>query len=235
MKNVPLKSTALNSSKPELKQEMFQNLFVATTLSIHRKMPVVILRTNSNARVAVDSLHQLLALMPDHPVGVNLGGALRVQRNHLESAEVCFTDRKVLWAHIINVQNIVLVEIVFADITTTITWEDNTDIYTWKLKRRGFSLQVKIWNICGPLREWLTIRVQLIRVKGQSAVVFVIRNAIIVIVVVAGVTLAILVVVCLVGVGDVGAVVQVVLVTILVNVLVIVALVSYAIWVRVNL
>lgn len=84
-------------------------------------MPVVILRTNSNARVAVDSLHQLLALMPDHPVGVNLGGALRVQRNHLESAEVCFTDGKVLWAHIINVQNIVLVEIIFADITTTIT------------------------------------------------------------------------------------------------------------------
>lgn len=46
---------------------------------------------------------------------------------------------------------------------------------------------------------------------------------------VAGVTLAILVVVCLVGVGYVGAVVQVVLVTILINVLVVVALVSYTI------
>lgn len=46
---------------------------------------------------------------------------------------------------------------------------------------------------------------------------------------VAGVTLAILVVVCLVGVGYVGAVVQVVLVAVLVNVLVVVALVSYAI------
>lgn len=84
-------------------------------------MLVVILRTNSNARVAVNSLHQLLALMPDNPVGVNLGGALRVKRNHLESAEVCFTDGKVLWAHIINVQNIVLVEIIFADIPATIT------------------------------------------------------------------------------------------------------------------
>lgn len=46
---------------------------------------------------------------------------------------------------------------------------------------------------------------------------------------VAGIALAILVVVCLVGVGYVGAVVQVVLVTVLVNVLVVVALVSYAI------
>lgn len=46
---------------------------------------------------------------------------------------------------------------------------------------------------------------------------------------VAGVTLPILVVVCLVGVGYVGAVVQVVLVTILINVLVVVALVSYTI------
>ena len=80
-----------------------------------------VLRTNSNARIAVDSLHQLLALMPDHPVGVNLGGALGVQRNHLESAEVCFTDGKVLRAHIMDVQNIVLVKIVFAHVTTAIT------------------------------------------------------------------------------------------------------------------
>lgn len=46
---------------------------------------------------------------------------------------------------------------------------------------------------------------------------------------VAGITLAIFVVVCLVGIGYVGAVVQVVLVTILINVLVVVTLVSYAI------
>jgi len=43
---------------------------------------------------------------------------------------------------------------------------------------------------------------------------------------VACVTLAVLVVVCLVGIGYIGAVVQVVLVTVLVNVLVVVALVS---------
>lgn len=52
---------------------------------------------------------------------------------------------------------------------------------------------------------------------------------------VARVTLAILVVVYLVGVGYVGAVVQVVLVAVLVNVLVVVALVSDEIRVRVKL
>lgn len=46
---------------------------------------------------------------------------------------------------------------------------------------------------------------------------------------VTSITLSIFVVVSLVGVGYVGAVVQVVLVTILVNVLVVVALVSYTI------
>lgn len=72
----------------------------------------------------------------------------------------------------------------------------------------------------------LTIGVCLIGVMNQPAVVFVIWNAIVVIVMVAGVTLAILVMVRLVGVGYVGAVVQVVLVTVLINVLVVVALVS---------
>lgn len=46
---------------------------------------------------------------------------------------------------------------------------------------------------------------------------------------VTGVTLSILVVVSLVGVGYIGAVVQVVLVTVLINVLVVVALVSYTV------
>ena len=59
--------------------------------------------------------------MPDHPVGVNLGGTRGVQRNHLESAEVCFADVKVLRTHVIDVQNIVLIKIVFAHITTAIT------------------------------------------------------------------------------------------------------------------
>lgn len=46
---------------------------------------------------------------------------------------------------------------------------------------------------------------------------------------VTGITLAIFVMVCLVGVGDVGAVIQIILVTIFINVLVVVTLVSHAI------
>lgn len=86
-----------------------------------KELHVCVLHTNSNARITVDSLHQLFALMPDHPVRVNLGGAFGVQRHHLESAEVSFANGKVLWAHVIDVQNIVLVKIIFAGITTTIT------------------------------------------------------------------------------------------------------------------
>lgn len=88
---------------------------------IAEKTSVRILHTDSNARVAVDSLDQLLALMPDNPVGVDLGGTLGVQRNHLESAEVGFTDGKVFRAYIIDVQNIILIKIIFAHITTSIT------------------------------------------------------------------------------------------------------------------
>lgn len=79
-----------------------------------------LLRTNSDAGVAVDCLYQFLALVADNPVGVNLRGALWIQRNHLESTEVCFTDGKVLWAHIVNVQNTVVIEIIFTGVSTAI-------------------------------------------------------------------------------------------------------------------
>lgn len=58
--------------------------------------------------------------MADNPVGVNLGGALGVKGNHLESTEVCFTDGKVLRAHVVDVQNTVFVKIISACITATI-------------------------------------------------------------------------------------------------------------------
>lgn len=79
-----------------------------------------LLRTNSDAGVAVDGLHQLLALVADNPVGINLRGALGIQRNHLESTEVCFTDGEVLGAHVIDVQNAVVIKIIFARITAAI-------------------------------------------------------------------------------------------------------------------
>lgn len=66
--------------------------------------------------------------MPDHPVGVDLGCTLGVQRNHLESAEVSLTDGEVLRAHVVDVQNIILVKIVFAHIPTSIAWEKDMDM-----------------------------------------------------------------------------------------------------------
>lgn len=78
-------------------------------------------RTNGNAWVAVDCLYQLLALMSDHPVGINLGSAFRIKGDHLETAEVRFADGKVLWANVINIQDVVLVEIIFANITSAVT------------------------------------------------------------------------------------------------------------------
>lgn len=80
--------------------------------------------------------------------------------------------------------------------------------------------------------RWLnlhTIRVQLVRIEGEPTVVLVIRDAIIIIIVVTGVSLSILVMVSLVGVRDVWAIVQIVLVSILIDVLVAVTLVSYAV------
>ena len=81
----------------------------------------------------------------------------------------------------------------------------------------------------------LTIRIQLIGVKDQPAVVLVVRDTIIVVVMVAGISLAVLVVVGLVGIGDVGAVVQVVLVSVLIDVLVTVTLVAHAVVVGIHL
>lgn len=79
------------------------------------------LLTNGDARVAVDSLNQLFALMADDPVRINLRSAFGVQRNHLELAEVCLTNVKVLRTHVVDVRNVVLVKVIFASISTTIT------------------------------------------------------------------------------------------------------------------
>ena len=89
-----------------------------------------VLHTDSNARIAVDGLHQLLALMTDHPVGVDLRGARGVQRNHLEPAEVCFADGKVFWADIVDIQYVVLVKVVFAHIPAAIPWKKENKSHT---------------------------------------------------------------------------------------------------------
>jgi hypothetical protein len=90
--------------------------------------------TDSDARIAVDGLHQLLALMPDHPVGVDLRGAFRVQRNHLEPAEVCFADVIVLWADVMDIQHFVLVKVIFANIPSAIPWRREIKTHAFELE-----------------------------------------------------------------------------------------------------
>lgn len=88
------------------------------------------------------------------------------------------------------------------------------------------------------VRGWLilhTVRVQLVGIEGEPAVVLVVRYAIIIIIVITSVSLSVLVVVSLVGVRDVWAIVQIVLVSVLIDVLVAVTLVSYTIVIRVHL
>ena len=81
----------------------------------------------------------------------------------------------------------------------------------------------------------LTIKVQLVPVGNQSAVVPVVRDTVVVIVVVARVSLAVVIMVGLVAIGDVGAVVQSVLVAVLIDVVVVVAHVPHQVAVRVTL
>lgn len=84
-------------------------------------------------------------------------------------------------------------------------------------------------------QKFLTVRIQLVGVGGQSAIVLVIRYTIVIIIKVACVSFAVFVVVGLVGVGHVRTVVQVVLMAIFVNILVVVTLVSHQVVVYVHL
>lgn len=78
--------------------------------------------TNSNARIAVDGLQKFFALVTDDPVGVDLGSSCGIEGNHLEPAEICFTNGKVLWADIKNIRHVIVVKVVFASVSSAITW-----------------------------------------------------------------------------------------------------------------
>lgn len=75
----------------------------------------------------------------------------------------------------------------------------------------------------------------MIWVGNQSAVIFVIRDTIIVIIMVTGITFSILVMVSLIGIGHIGAVIKVILMAIFIYVLVVVTLITYAIRITVFL
>lgn len=79
------------------------------------------LLTDCNAWIRIGGLNQLFALVSDHPVGINLSGSLWIQVDHLELPEVCFTDGIVLRTHVKDVWDTVVVKVIFAGISSSIT------------------------------------------------------------------------------------------------------------------
>lgn len=115
---VPLKSTALNSSNPDRR-----TLHIRTPdFTPERVLSVCVgvLLTDCDTRVRVGGLNEFFALMSDHPVGINLSGSFGVQVDHLELPEVGDTDGIILWTHVDNIWDVVVVKVVFAGVTSPI-------------------------------------------------------------------------------------------------------------------
>lgn len=94
----------------------------------------------------------------------------------------------------------------------------------------------RVAAICqGESYPALTICIYLIWIRHKSAVVPIIRNSVIVIVMVTGISFTIIVMVCLVSIGNIGTVIQVILMAILIYVLVIITLVSNQIIIHIRL
>ena len=77
--------------------------------------------TYCNSGVRVGRLHQFFALVSDHPVWIDLSCSLGVQMDHLELSEVSDADGVVLWAHVEDVRDVVIVKVVFAGVTSAVT------------------------------------------------------------------------------------------------------------------
>lgn len=80
-----------------------------------------LLLTNCDAWIRVCSLNQFFALMPDHPVGIDLSCSLWIQVDHLELPEVCNANGIVLWTHVEDIRDAVIVKVVFARVPSSIT------------------------------------------------------------------------------------------------------------------
>lgn len=78
------------------------------------------LLTHCDAWVRVGRLNQLFALVPDHPVRIDLSGSLGIQVDHLELPEVCSGDGVVLRAHVENIWDAVVVKVVYAGVSSSI-------------------------------------------------------------------------------------------------------------------
>lgn len=84
-------------------------------------MPVRVSLTDCKARVTVDCLNQLFTLVTHNPVWIILGCPFGIQGNHLKPSEVSLTDVHIFRADVINVWHTVLVKVIFASISTSIT------------------------------------------------------------------------------------------------------------------
>lgn len=277
--------------------------------------------TNCKARVTVDCLNQFFTLVTHNPVWIILGCSFWIQGNHLKPSEVSLTDFHIFRADVINVWHTVLVKVIFASISTSITcrtkvvslfwairhwwlfasvasslttWEvktllrssdcpgtadkpyrrpkcpfcsslillsiwsqfnmwsfysllpRNTNIsadylFTWKFFQTLNSIKkttTNSWKIllkCYYDTGHLTIRIHLIWVGNQSAVIFVIRNTIIVIIMVTGITFSILVMISLIGIGHIRAIIKIILMTIFIYILVVITLITYKVRVSIFL
>lgn len=77
--------------------------------------------TDCKARVTVDCLNQFFTLVTNNPVWIILGCSFGIQGNHLKFSEISLTNFHIFRADIINVWHTVLVKVIFASISTSIT------------------------------------------------------------------------------------------------------------------
>lgn len=115
-------------------------------------------------------------------------------------------------------------------------------LFTWKffqtlnsIKKKPTTNSWKILLMCYYDTGRLTIRIRLIWVGNQSAVIFVIRNTIIVIIMVTGITFSILVMISLIGIGHIRAIIKIILMTIFIYILVVITLITYKVRVSIFL
>lgn len=90
--------------------------------------------TNCKARVTVDCLNQFFTLVTHNPVWIILGCSFWIQGNHLKPSEVSLTDFHIFRADVINVWHTVLVKVIFASISTSITCRAKVISLFWAIR-----------------------------------------------------------------------------------------------------
>lgn len=76
----------------------------------------------ANRRVCCQATAEQLQghLVQNHPVGVDLGVALRVQDDRLIGSEVCQRDLSALWTHVNQIHHCVVIKVVLTDVSDAV-------------------------------------------------------------------------------------------------------------------